>query len=140
MKDAPVFNFSNHAYNRVNSVFFEPVIITDDCRISVQASAAHYCKPKETLSTLNEYVAFEMAIIYKGNLICPIEHSIFKSFEWAEKYGQDTVASYVDMEFVNKVITDIHNLFHKQAEEKKCICGKMNDASSKECWYCLRIL
>ena len=65
------FDDENISYDEQNmrTRIFEPIQIKDDLWLSIQASHAHYCKPKMTLRYLDDYTHFEIGIFDKDNFL-----------------------------------------------------------------------
>ena len=99
-----------------------PVKIAD-YELSIQASAAHYCSPRETLKTMSEYYSVEMAIFNKdGMMQQPNRSHIFKKFhrwnEMMEKFDGSGVFGWIDVELVDEFISFLENHYGEIAEQK----------------------
>ena len=53
----------------MRSRIFEPISVTENIQLSIQASHAHHCKPQMTLRYLDDYTHFELALFDENNFL-----------------------------------------------------------------------
>jgi hypothetical protein len=74
--------------------------------MSIQASYAHYCEPRETLEDITQYTEMELAIFKGGKWVQPRNDEKIKQFpryeELEERYeeGNVTVAGWVPVDLL----------------------------------------
>lgn len=68
--------------------------------LSVQCSIFHYCTPKLNLSSVEDYSAFEIAVIKIGN-------DKFVTYNFIDETTPYDIAGWVTREEINKVIKRI---------------------------------
>ena len=109
------------------------VPLKDGMWMSVQANEFTYCRPRTHLpddhDPMDYYTAFEIAIIdpAKDGLIDVSGDERFKDYEWASRWGGDTVAGYVPTEVIQQIYEDIgleHPFMHQEiASVSKSLSG-----------------
>lgn len=83
-----------------------------DMHLSIQASQFHYCSPRLTLASSDQYQSFEVALILKGDWFHPEKDERFANTTWAEYWSKyDDVASHVPRGEVAKMISDLGKVF-----------------------------
>jgi RNA-binding protein YlmH len=91
------FEFIGRHLNRIKAGEYE---------MSIQASYAHYCEPRETLEDLTQYTEMELALFKNGGWVQPREDEKIKQFprylELEERYeeGDVAVAGYVPVDLL----------------------------------------
>jgi hypothetical protein len=68
-----VREFLNDMRPKMRYRLFEPIRITDNLWLSIQASYAHYSTPSETLYNLKEYTHWEIAIYNENDFVSMFE-------------------------------------------------------------------
>lgn len=106
------FGFSR-AFNGNRYRAFQGIALGYDLCLSIQASCAHYSRPRETLDDLNKYTHWEVAIIFREDWarVQDILPS-FPSLVEIELYHEGSVYPYVPADLVN-------DLFLALVEAKK---------------------
>ena len=83
--------------------FFKTLVKQGDLSLSVQASTAHYCTPRQFLTDLSEYTAWEVAIGFGGSCTHPSNVQLDLPDELAQIWGGDTVAPYTPTSAVQEL-------------------------------------
>lgn len=91
------FEFIGRHLNRIKAGEYE---------MSIQASYAHYCEPRETLEDLTQYTEMELALFKNGKWVQPRGDEKIKAFpryaELEERYeeGNVPVAGWVPVDLL----------------------------------------
>jgi hypothetical protein len=84
---------------------FEKISLTKTLDLSIQASAAHYCRPRTTMDYLNEYSHMEIALMDENQdfvtitEVCPE----FASLTEIESYCDGSIYAYVPVDLVDEL-------------------------------------
>ena len=79
-----------------------------DMKLSIQASQFHYCSPRLTLASSDEYESFEVALILQDEWFHPEKDSRFANTTWAGYWSEyDDVAVGVPRDEIAKMISDL---------------------------------
>lgn len=91
---------NNIVRETLGSKVAKPLEMASGLTVSVQASDSHYCKPRETLSTYNNYEEFEMGF---PSSVLPDEFT-----QYAEDASRltETVYGWVPKELIEKLVKD----------------------------------
>lgn len=83
---------------------FEPIRIGSDLWLSIQASYAHYCKPRKTIEDLEEYTHWEIALFTKDDFVnVSYASPEFSSLAELELYFQGSVYPCVPKDLVEEL-------------------------------------
>ena len=83
-----------------------------DMKLSIQASEFHYCSPRQTFASSDEYESFEVALILKDDWFHPEKDQRFANATWAGYWSEcDDVAARVPREEIAKMISDLRQAF-----------------------------
>lgn len=100
-------NMSNFILERNGECHFKPLHF-GGFTLSIQASAYHYCSPRRTFNSSDEYNSFEVAIMRSNNdedWFHPEQDEMMKDFSWAKYWSEyDNVAANVPREEVSKMV------------------------------------
>lgn len=97
--------------NKLKYRQFEPIKLTNDLWLSIQASYAHYSRPRETFNDLEEYTHWEMAIFTKEDFISASQVvPDFDSLAELELYFEGSVYPYVPKDLIEELYLEIKKL------------------------------
>lgn len=100
---------------RVSGSHFSPIIM-GDMTVSIQASAYHYCIPRVTLSSSDEYEAFEVALLWKDDWFHPEADARFSNCAWARYWSSsDDVAACVSRADIELMLEDLRKVFSESS-------------------------
>ena len=96
----------------VSSEHFEPLTI-GAMKVSIQASAFHYCSPRRTLPSSDDYQEFEVALMKGDDWYHPELDDKFAHTSWAKYWSShDDVAGGVPREEIVQMLTDLNSAFN----------------------------
>lgn len=76
--------------------------------VSIQASGMHYCSPRETMASSDDYQEFEVALMKSEDWFHPDRDNRFNKCSWASYWSEyDDVAGYVPRAEVIKMLSDL---------------------------------
>lgn len=87
---------------------FKNIILDNGLELSVKASVMHYCSPRTSGLSPEEYTEFEVAVIREGKIIDP-NSNIAKTSE----YDGD-VFPYLDCDLVQELYEELSELSEEQ--------------------------
>lgn len=94
-----------------SEIHFEAIHL-GNMKLSIQASAFHYCSPRQTLASSDEYESFEVALILNDEWFHPEKDSRFANTTWAEYWSShDDVAARVPRDEIAKMIIDLRAVY-----------------------------
>lgn len=83
---------------------FEPFKLNNDLWLSIQASYAHYSRPRETFNNLENYTHWEMALFTKEEFISVSQVAPdFDSLAELELYFEGSVYPYVPKDLIEEL-------------------------------------
>jgi hypothetical protein len=87
---------------------FDPIKLKNDLWLSIQASYAHYSRPRETFDNLEDYTHWEMALFTKEEFIC-VSQVVpdFNSLAELELYFEGSVYPYVPKDLVEELYLEL---------------------------------
>lgn len=95
---------------RTSPTFFKQIEIAD-LKVSIQASAFHYCSPRKDMPSSDDYESFEVALLLNDKWFHPERDERFANCEWASYWENDDVAGGVPRNMVAQMLNDIRAAF-----------------------------
>lgn len=81
-------------------------------KASIQASEYHYCSPRRTLASSDNYEAFEVALILQDEWFHPEKDARFAGCDWAQYWSEyDDVAARVPRAAIEQMLKDLSQHF-----------------------------
>lgn len=81
-------------------------------KASIQASRTHYCSPRETLPSSDDYQSFEVALFLNDEWFHPEQDNRFANCSWASYWSSsDDVAGRVPREEISQMLIDLGSAF-----------------------------
>ena len=97
--------------NPNSGAHFLPIHI-GEMKASIQASENHYCSPRETFVSSDEYDEFEVALIFDEDWFHPEKDERFANATWAKYWSEsDDVAARVPRSEIVKMLKDLQVAF-----------------------------
>ena len=89
---------------------FQPIQVAPNLVLSIQASYAHYCTPRETLKDLDNYTHWEFALVGEDDFVS-VKSVLpdFPSLAELELYFEGSVYCYVPTDLVDELYIALQN-------------------------------